>query len=192
MVCTCPFRKYHGGRNCSGCCSIYLTFVGFLTSPHGANGLRIVGKDWPNRYARLLFDFVIRRKTLPNTEHYLQVSHRMVVGKNKGLTVHAFHSISQMPPESDYDRKIENQASFRLSVYVLGFVIISSVLLAINTWMIFSLAQGISKLLPQIPNSSILVQLLIFIGPMVLLFLEWFAWDVIYANRALARKSRGP
>ncbi len=96
-----------------------------------------------------------------------------------------------MPPESDYDSKIENQAAFRLSVYVLGFVIISSVLLVINTWMIYSLAQGTATLL-QIPNTSILVQLLIFIGPMVLLFLEWFAWDVIFANRARAPKSRGP
>ncbi len=97
-----------------------------------------------------------------------------------------------MPPESDYDRKLENRAAFRLSVYVLGFVIISAVLLVINTWMIFSLAQGISKLLQQIPYIAILVQLLIFIGPMVLLFLEWFAWDVIYANRVRARKSRRP
>ncbi len=97
-----------------------------------------------------------------------------------------------MPPESDYDRKLENRAAFRLSVYVLGFVIISAVLLVINTWMIFSLAQGIAKLLEQIPYISILVQLLIFIGPMVLLFLEWFAWDVIYANRVRAGKNRRP
>ena len=97
-----------------------------------------------------------------------------------------------MPPESDYDRKLENRSAFRLSVYVLGFVIISAVLLVINTWMIFSLAQGIAKLLQQIPYISILVQLLIFIGPMVLLFLEWFAWDVIYANRVRARKNRRP
>ena len=88
-----------------------------------------------------------------------------------------------MPTESDYDRKIENRAVFRLSVYVLGFVIISSALLIINTWMIFSLVQGTANLHQQIPN---------IVGPMVLLFLEWFAWDVMYANRALARKSRGP
>lgn len=88
-----------------------------------------------------------------------------------------------MPTESDYDRKIENRAVFRLSVYVLGFVMISSALLIINTWMIFSLVQGTANLHQQIPN---------IIGPMVLLFLEWFAWDVLYANRARAPKSRGP
>lgn len=88
-----------------------------------------------------------------------------------------------MPTESDYDRKIENRAVFRLSVYVLGFVMISSALLIINTWMIFSLVQGTANLHQQIPN---------IIGPMVLLFLEWFAWDVLYENRARARKSRGP
>jgi len=88
-----------------------------------------------------------------------------------------------MPTESDYDRKIENRAVFRLSVYVLGFVMISSALLIINTWMIFSLVQGTANLHQQIPN---------IIGPMVLLFLEWFAWDVLYANRARALKSRGP
>ena len=93
---------------------------------------------------------------------------------------------------SDYDPKIENRAAVRLAIYILLFVVLSSLLLAINTWMIYSMAQGTAKLLPQLPVVSILVQLLNFIGPMVLLFLEWYAWDVIFANRLKFRKKRSP
>ena len=95
-----------------------------------------------------------------------------------------------MRPGSDYDPKVENQAVVRLAIYILWFVVLSSFLLAINTWMIYSLAQGTARLLPQLPVVSILVQLLNFIGPMVLLFHEWYAWDVIFANRIKTRKKR--
>ncbi len=95
-----------------------------------------------------------------------------------------------MRPGSDYDPRIENRAAVKLAIYILWFVVLSSFLLAINTWMIYSLAQGTAKLLPQLPVVSILVQLLNFIGPMVLLFLEWYAWDVIFANRLKTRKKR--
>jgi len=90
----------------------------------------------------------------------------------------------------DYDPETENQAAFRLALYVLWFVSVSAVLLAINTWMIFSLTQGTAKIVPQFLGIEILVQLLIFIGPMVLLYLEWFAWDLIYAHRTRSRINR--
>ena len=89
---------------------------------------------------------------------------------------------------------MEKRAVLRLALYIGWFVIVSAMLLMVNTWMIFSLALGVSKILSQLPGVTILSQLLIFIGPMVLLYLEWFAWDVIYsqfyARRLRRRKSR--
>jgi hypothetical protein len=95
-----------------------------------------------------------------------------------------------MPPDSDHDQSAENRATLQLAIYILTFVLVSSLLLAVNTWMIFSLSQGTAKLLPQVPGLSILVQLVVFIGPMVLLYLEWFAWDVVFAHGPQTRKGR--
>ena len=97
-----------------------------------------------------------------------------------------------MLTDSEYDPKTENRAAIFLAAYILYFVIVSALLLAINTWMIYSLAQGTSKLLPDVYAVTLLVQLLIFVGPMVLLYLEWFAWDVVYAQRSQRRKKRKP
>ncbi len=87
-----------------------------------------------------------------------------------------------MSAQSEYDPKVENRAAFKLGLTVLWFVIVSAMLLGINTWMIYSLSQAIGKLLPNLAGITIMIQLLIFIGPMVLLYLEWFAWDVIFAQ----------
>jgi len=89
---------------------------------------------------------------------------------------------AKMSAQSEYDPKVENRAAFQLALTVLWFVIVSAMLLGINTWMIFSLSQAIGKLLPNLAGISILIQLIIFIGPMVLLYLEWFAWDVLFAQ----------
>ena len=100
-----------------------------------------------------------------------------------------------MSSQTDFDPKIENRAVFRLVLYIGWFVLVSAFLLTINTWMIFSWALGVAKIFAELPGISILSQLLIFIGPMVLLYLEWFAWDVIYsqfnARRLRRGKSRG-
>jgi hypothetical protein len=96
-----------------------------------------------------------------------------------------------MSAQSEYDPKVENRAAFKLALMVLWFVIVSSMLLGINTWMIYSLSQAIGKLLPNLAGISILIQLLIFIGPMVLLYLEWFAWDMIFAQFYAMRRRIG-
>jgi|GEM_PF-630046 len=87
-----------------------------------------------------------------------------------------------MSLQTETDPKIENRAVVRLALYIGWFVLVSALLLTINTWMIYSLALGVAKIFANIPGISILSQLLIFIGPMVLLYLEWFAWDVIYSQ----------
>ena len=96
-----------------------------------------------------------------------------------------------MPSQSEYDPKIENRATLKLALMVFWFVLVSAMLLAINTWMVYSLSQAIGKLLPNLVGISILVQLLIFIGPMVLLYLEWFAWDVVFAQFSAVKRRIG-
>jgi hypothetical protein len=95
-----------------------------------------------------------------------------------------------MSSNAEYDPKMENRAAFRLALYVFWFVLISSLMLAINTWMIFALSQGTAKLLPNFEGIAFALQALIFIGPMVLLYLEWFAWDVVFAQLSRRRSAR--
>ena len=95
-----------------------------------------------------------------------------------------------MSSNAEYDSKQENRAAFRLALYILWFVLISSMLLAVNTWMIYALCQGTAKLLPSIDGIAFALQAFIFIGPMVLLYLEWFAWDVLFAQLSIRRSSR--
>ncbi len=95
-----------------------------------------------------------------------------------------------MSSNLEYNPKAENRAAFRLALYAIWLVIVSSLLLAINTWMIYGLSQAASKLLPEIEGITFALQLLIFIGPMVLLYLEWFAWDVLFAQVSIRRSNR--
>jgi hypothetical protein len=81
----------------------------------------------------------------------------------------------------------ENRAVRRLVLYVLGIVLVSAALLAVNTGLIFSLAQGISSVLPATIGIPQLVQLLIFVGPVLLLYLEWYVWDVMTSRRVRSR-----
>jgi len=95
-----------------------------------------------------------------------------------------------MNPNADDDPKAENRAAFRFALYTIWLVCVSSILLAINTWMIYALSQGMAKLLPAIQGITFLLQMLIFIGPMVLLYLEWFAWDVVFSHASSKRSTR--
>lgn len=78
-----------------------------------------------------------------------------------------------------HDSGVENRAVLRLVIYVFGFILVSSFLLALNTGMFFALSQGIRSLLPDMDGLSQLIQFANFIGPVVLLYLEWYAWDVV-------------
>jgi len=83
---------------------------------------------------------------------------------------------SQINP---HDSRTENRAVLRLVIYVFGLILVSSFLLALNTGMFFALSQGVRSLLPDMDGISQLVQFANFIGPVVLLYLEWYAWDVV-------------
>ncbi|MEQ1825955.1 MAG: hypothetical protein ABL921_08400 [Pirellula sp.] len=89
--------------------------------------------------------------------------------------------------EQEYVSAIENSAVRRLVAYVLGIVLVSAVFLAINTGLVFSLAQGVSSILPEMIGLPQLVQLTMFVGPVFLLYLEWYVWDVLTVRRVRQR-----
>ena len=92
-----------------------------------------------------------------------------------------------LDPETN--AKIENRAVRRLVLYILSIILTSTVMLAINTGLIFSLARGIVSLFPEWNGLQQFVQFVIFLGPVVLLYLEWYVWDVISARQIRLRNS---
>ena len=85
--------------------------------------------------------------------------------------------------------RAENRAVLRLVVYIFGVILVSSFLLALNTGMFFALSQGVKSLLPSMDGLSQLIQFANYICPVILLCLEWYAWDVISSRRLTSRTS---
>lgn len=85
--------------------------------------------------------------------------------------------------------RAENRAVLRLVVYIFGVILVSSFLLALNTGMFFALSQGVKSLLPSTDGLSQLFQFANYICPVILLCLEWYAWDVISSRRLTSRTS---
>jgi hypothetical protein len=93
-----------------------------------------------------------------------------------------------MKPNLDPDRQVQRKAMRQLLLYVFGEVIVSVVLLALNAGMVFGLVQALGWLFPRFDVSdelspSALPQLIIYTLPVLLLFLEWYAWDILTSSR---------
>jgi hypothetical protein len=93
-----------------------------------------------------------------------------------------------MKPTLDPDQLAERKALRQLLLYIFGEVIVSIFLLAINAGMVFGLVQALGWLFPRFDVSdelspSALPQLIIYTLPVLLLFLEWYAWDIMTSSR---------
>lgn len=88
-----------------------------------------------------------------------------------------------MSQENKLSQNIENRAVWKLALYVFGVVVVSTMMLAVNAGMIFGLFHGVASYLPGFPGIDQLMQLIVFIAPFLLLYLEWYVWDVISARR---------
>lgn len=99
------------------------------------------------------------------------------------VPIHALPFDLIMTMDTDYDPTLEKRALRRLVLYVLWIIFLASMLLALNTGLVFSLAQGLSTALPHAIGVPQMVQLLIYVGPVVLLCLEWYVWDIVSARR---------
>lgn len=89
--------------------------------------------------------------------------------------------------DTETNPQVENRAVRKLVLYILGVVLVSAAMLAVNTGMIFALSQGVTTLLPEWTGIRQPIQMLIFLGPVLLLYLEWYLWDVITSRRAPSR-----
>jgi hypothetical protein len=88
-----------------------------------------------------------------------------------------------MRAETDQERLAESRAVWKLALYVLGIVIVSVLLLGINAGMIFGLAKALEERMANIPLIDPITQYAIYVVPMLLLCLEWYAWDILSASR---------
>jgi hypothetical protein len=78
----------------------------------------------------------------------------------------------------------ESRAIWKLSLYVLWVCVVSSLLFAVNTGMVFAFSKGIESKLPDVLGMDQIIQFSLFIFPIVLLYAEWYAWDVLTTRRA--------
>lgn len=77
----------------------------------------------------------------------------------------------------------ESRSIWKLSLYVLWICLVSSVLFAVNTGMVFAFSKGIESKLPNLIGMDQFVQFCLFIFPIILLYAEWYAWDVLTTRR---------
>ncbi|MEY2613434.1 MAG: hypothetical protein RL240_2060 [Planctomycetota bacterium] len=81
--------------------------------------------------------------------------------------------------------QIEEKRAVRQLVWtIFREIFISIILLAINAGMVFGLVQALGSIFPRLDVSdeltpSALPQLIIYLVPVMLLFLEWHAWDIL-------------
>ena len=81
--------------------------------------------------------------------------------------------------------QIEEKRAVRQLVWtIFREIFISIILLAINAGMVFGLVQALGSIFPRLDVSdeltpSALPQLIIYVVPVMLLFLEWHAWDIL-------------
>jgi hypothetical protein len=82
------------------------------------------------------------------------------------------------------DQIAEKRAVRQLIWTIFREIFISIILLAINAGMVFGLVQALGSIFPRLDVSdeltpSALPQLIIYLVPVMLLFLEWHAWDIL-------------
>lgn len=85
--------------------------------------------------------------------------------------------------EQPHDQIQENKAVWKLAAYVFGVVATSIVLLAINAGMVFGLASVLEATFQNVPLIEPMTQFAIYVVPMLLLYLEWYAWDILVSAR---------
>jgi hypothetical protein len=88
---------------------------------------------------------------------------------------------------NEQEKALERSAVRQLALYTMMLVLISVLLLALNAGMVFGLATNLGESLQFLPLIGQITQLTIFIVPILLLFLEWYAWDVLSSARRRQR-----
>jgi hypothetical protein len=85
--------------------------------------------------------------------------------------------------EQEYDQSQESKALWRLALYIFGVVLASIMMLAVNAGMVFGLASVLDVAFQNILLIEPIIQYCIYVVPMLLLYLEWYAWDILVSAR---------
>lgn len=88
-----------------------------------------------------------------------------------------------MNRERDLERTLEARAVWKLAAYIFGVVFVSIVLLALNAGMVFALASVLEDRFETVPWIEHMTQYAIYLFPVILLYLEWYSWDVLSSTR---------
>lgn len=88
-----------------------------------------------------------------------------------------------MQRDNEQERLVESQALWKLSAYIFGVVAVSALLLAVNAGMVFGLATSLGTRFQNFPLIEPLTQYAIYVVPVLFLYLEWYAWDVLISIR---------
>ncbi|MBU6236214.1 MAG: hypothetical protein KGQ51_00205 [Planctomycetes bacterium] len=85
--------------------------------------------------------------------------------------------------EQEYDQSQESRALWRLAAYIFGIVSASILMLSVNAGMVFGLAAVLESTFQNVPLIEQIIQYSIYVVPMLLLYLEWYAWDILVSAR---------
>ena len=64
-------------------------------------------------------------------------------------------------------------------LYLLGLALVACTLLFINGGMVLAVFRGLADSLPDQFSNQRMVQFVLFVAPVVLLVLQWMAWDFL-------------
>jgi hypothetical protein len=87
-----------------------------------------------------------------------------------------------MYDEQDFQSEDRNARRF-LAIYVLFVVVVSSFLFVFNMGIVFALTRGIEAKFSSTLGITGIVQFLLFVIPILLIFAEWYLWDILLAKR---------
>ncbi|MFO0013432.1 MAG: hypothetical protein ACK553_11860 [Planctomycetota bacterium] len=88
-----------------------------------------------------------------------------------------------MPSDQQHEQTLESRALWKLAAYIFGVVVISVLLLAVNAGMVFGLATALEARFQTFPLIEPITQYAIYVVPVLFLYLEWYAWDVLISIR---------
>ncbi|XZE44674.1 hypothetical protein SH467x_004288 [Pirellulaceae bacterium SH467] len=119
---------------------------------------------------------LVQAESRVTSERQLESASRILYhGHSKGT----IEMVNDESTSSQQDRR----AVWKLGGYILWIALVSTVLCAMNTGMVFALTKGLETKLPEFPGSNQLMQFMLAVVPVLLLFAEWYAWDILTTRR---------
>ena len=89
-----------------------------------------------------------------------------------------------MTKQAEQDKGVsESKARRFLTGYILFVICVSSLLFIFNMGIVYALTRGIESRFSETFGIAGIVQFLLFVLPVILVFAEWYLWDILLAKR---------